>query len=93
MMYWFKPKRYGWGAIPANWKGWLATFGFIAIIYAFLAGILAYRDELSIGAVIAWAVGFVVAELTFYLDCMEEDGRGLAVALGFQGHREVNIHA
>ena len=65
MTYWFKPKRYGWGATPANWKGWLATFGFIAIAYAFIAGLIAFRSELTIGAVIAWAVGLVAVELLF----------------------------
>jgi hypothetical protein len=65
MTYWFKPKRYGWGATPANWRGWLATFGFIAIIYAFLAGIVAYRSELTVEAVIVWAVAFVAVELLF----------------------------
>lgn len=25
---WFAPKAYGYGASPANWKGWLATAGF-----------------------------------------------------------------
>ena len=65
MTYWFKPKRYGWGATPANWRGWLATCGFIAIIYAFLAGIVAYRSELTVEAVIVWAVAFVAVELLF----------------------------
>jgi hypothetical protein len=65
MTYWFKPKRYGWGATPANWRGWLATIGFIAIVYAFLAGIVAYRSELTVGAIIAWAVAFVAVELLF----------------------------
>lgn len=23
--YWFKPKRYGLGAVPANWKGWACS--------------------------------------------------------------------
>jgi hypothetical protein len=23
--YWFKPKRYGYGATPVTWQGWLAT--------------------------------------------------------------------
>lgn len=23
--YWFKPKRYGFGATPATWEGWAAT--------------------------------------------------------------------
>jgi len=25
--YWFKPKSHGYGASPANWKGWAATVG------------------------------------------------------------------
>jgi hypothetical protein len=32
--YWFRPKRYGYGATPANWKGWLAVFAFVAVIAA-----------------------------------------------------------
>ena len=23
--YWFKPHSYGYGATPANWRGWAAT--------------------------------------------------------------------
>jgi MFS superfamily sulfate permease-like transporter len=29
---WFRPKRYGWGATPANWKGWL----FLAVMILLL---------------------------------------------------------
>jgi uncharacterized membrane protein len=32
MGYWFRPKRYGYGASPSNWKGWLATAVFVALI-------------------------------------------------------------
>ena len=28
---WFKPKSYGYGVSPANWKGWVATLGFAAL--------------------------------------------------------------
>ncbi|MDF7775138.1 hypothetical protein P1X14_07760 [Sphingomonas sp. AOB5] len=28
--YWFRPKRYGWGATPVTWQGWAATFALIA---------------------------------------------------------------
>ena len=28
--YWFKPKAYGYGAAPANWKGWAVTLAFMA---------------------------------------------------------------
>ncbi|MBA2127123.1 hypothetical protein DLM45_12960 [Hyphomicrobium methylovorum] len=30
--YWFKPRRYGYGATPTNWKGWLSVAAFIAIV-------------------------------------------------------------
>lgn len=28
---WFKPKSFGYGASPANWKGWVATCGFVVL--------------------------------------------------------------
>jgi len=34
MSAWFRPKRYGWGASPANWRGWLATGVFVVVIVA-----------------------------------------------------------
>lgn len=30
---WFKPKTYGYGASPANWKGWAAVLGFCVMVY------------------------------------------------------------
>ena len=27
--YWFKPKKYGLGAQPSSWEGWVLTVGFI----------------------------------------------------------------
>jgi hypothetical protein len=31
MSYWFRNKRYGYGASPANWKGWLSIALFVAL--------------------------------------------------------------
>ena len=31
---WFKPKRYGYGATPSNWKGWAATAAFGLVVLA-----------------------------------------------------------
>lgn len=28
--YWFKPKRYGYGATPITWQGWAVTLGTVA---------------------------------------------------------------
>jgi len=33
---WFVPKRYGWGAAPATWQGWLATAVYAALLIAAL---------------------------------------------------------
>jgi len=30
--YWFKPKRYGYGAYPSTWEGWLVTLIFVLFV-------------------------------------------------------------
>jgi len=30
--YWFKPKRYGYGATPVTWQGWVLTIGAALVI-------------------------------------------------------------
>jgi hypothetical protein len=30
--YWFRPKRYGFGATPTTWQGWTLTLGFVALL-------------------------------------------------------------
>jgi uncharacterized membrane protein HdeD (DUF308 family) len=30
--YWFKPKRYGYGATPVTWQGWVLTFGVVLVM-------------------------------------------------------------
>lgn len=32
--YWFKPKRYGFGAAPSSWQGWALTAAYVAIVMA-----------------------------------------------------------
>ena len=32
--FWFKPKRYGYGATPVTWQGWLVTLGTVAAMVA-----------------------------------------------------------
>ncbi|MFY9695704.1 MAG: hypothetical protein WA776_07010 [Xanthobacteraceae bacterium] len=32
--YWFKPKRYGYGATPVTWQGWALTLGTVAAMVA-----------------------------------------------------------
>lgn len=32
--YWFRPKRYGYGATPITWEGWAVTFGIVLVMVA-----------------------------------------------------------
>jgi hypothetical protein len=32
--YWFKPKRYGYGATPVTWQGWVLILGTVAVMVA-----------------------------------------------------------
>jgi len=32
--YWFRPKRYGYGATPLTWQGWAITFATIVVVVA-----------------------------------------------------------
>jgi len=37
MSHWFRPKRYGYGATPNTWQGWLVTLGFVALLAAIMS--------------------------------------------------------
>ena len=50
---WFRPKRFGFGATPTNWKGWL----FIGLMVALL---VAMRLILLPGNAVAFGGGVVV---------------------------------
>ncbi len=32
--FWFRPKRYGYGATPVTWQGWALTLGTAAVMIA-----------------------------------------------------------
>ena len=36
--YWFRPRRYGIGATPITWQGWLLTIVFLVILVVITAG-------------------------------------------------------
>ena len=39
--YWFRPKRYGYGATPVTWQGWLVTIATALVVV--LASVVAPR--------------------------------------------------
>ncbi|HPE25287.1 hypothetical protein [Albidovulum sp.] len=65
-MTWFKPKTHGYGASPANWKGWAATFGFLVLelvlVWVLLLRPILAGGEPTINQLVVW--GFCSGALT-----------------------------
>ena len=62
--YWFKPKTYGYGARPANWKGWLATAVFLLVCLAW-AGLTVGQDPPPRWGAMAFVIGLMVLIVGF----------------------------
>lgn len=78
--YWFRPKRFGYGATPSTWQGWLFT---AAIFVGTIACVeLARRnmtvDPLRITDAAAFWFAFLGAIIVFiggiYVSCLKTEG-------------------
>jgi hypothetical protein len=56
---WFAPKRYGYGATPITWQGWVLTFGFVAITILVAIG-FAQRPIVLFAILVPLVVVFMV---------------------------------
>lgn len=64
---WFKPKRFGYGATPSNWKGWAFVGLFILVVVAVVAvtiakGLTALLTVLIILALTGAIIPFIKAK-------------------------------
>jgi uncharacterized membrane protein len=59
--YWFKPRRYGYGATPATWQGWAVTLAVIAIVIGLIVGMgmLLDRSDFKAQMILAGAIGAI----------------------------------
>jgi hypothetical protein len=66
---WFVPKSHGYGATPANWKGWAATFGFIAVLAGLSLLALGWQPDPATGPdttrIVVWALAVVALTAAF----------------------------
>ena len=62
--YWFRPKRYGWGATPITWQGWVVVFATVLAMFAVSLGL---RLETRNGWALAALIAFDVLALLFLL--------------------------
>lgn len=56
--YWFRPKLFGWGAVPVTWQGWLATLGLVALSLP-IAWLAAGTNMAWIALIVPLIIGFV----------------------------------
>lgn len=55
--YWFAQKRYGFGAVPVTWQGWLASLVYVAIVVA--AAYRAPGDFLKAGIILPVTLAYL----------------------------------
>ena len=53
--YWFKPKQYGYGAVPVTWEGWAFTL-LVAVLIAAASAYVFAGGAPSPMAIVVWAV-------------------------------------
>jgi uncharacterized membrane protein len=63
--YWFRPKRYGFGATPITWEGWAVTLAVAAVIVASVVAMNRFVDRSDATAWLTWAVLIAIATLGF----------------------------
>jgi len=66
--YWFRPKLFGWGAVPVTWQGWVATFGIVAVAVLVARFAEANHDPAYLFVLVPLVLGFV------YLCWIKTDG-------------------
>jgi Na+/melibiose symporter-like transporter len=62
--YWFKPKRYGYGATPVSWEGWAATIAVSAVV---IGSVIVMQMLVDRSNFVAWVVrAAIIAAVTLW---------------------------
>jgi hypothetical protein len=78
--YWFRPKTYGYGAEPLNWKGWMAVVACVAVVMSFTVPLMILpalnEAERAGGNLAIWLALMVVVTSAFVWLCwVKTDGK------------------
>ena len=73
--YWFRPRRYGYGATPVTWEGWALTVGVAGVVILSIVAMNLLADRSNVVAWLVWAVFVaVVAFLMVQISRQRTDG-------------------
>ena len=67
--YWFKPKRYGYGATPVTWQGWTMTIAAIVVGAGSVAAMNLLVAQFNAVAWLVWAALIAAATWWFVQFC------------------------
>ena len=78
--YWFRPKRYGYGAEPKSWQGWLATGLFVAAValiawFGMVEPAVHGQQVSTIGTILMWSVLIAMTAGFVWFCHQKTDGR------------------
>ena len=65
--YWFKPRRYGYGATPATWEGWAVTLATSGAVLGSIVAMEMLADRSDFSAWMIWAL--VITAITAGFVC------------------------
>jgi hypothetical protein len=63
--YWFRPRRYGYGATPTTWEGWALTVAVAAIVAISVVAMNLLTDRANFAVWIAWAAIIAAVVVSF----------------------------
>ena len=63
--YWFRPRRYGYGATPTTWQGWALTVAVAAIVAISVVAMNLLDDRANFAVWIAWAAIIAAVVVSF----------------------------
>ena len=66
--YWFKPKRYGYGAAPATWEGWVVMLAVAGIVIGSIVAMELLVDRSDFTAWMIWSL--IIGAVTFRFVCL-----------------------
>ena len=59
--FWFRPRRYGYGATPVTWEGWALTGGIAAVVALSVVAMNLLADRSNVSAWLVWAALIAIA--------------------------------
>jgi hypothetical protein len=74
--YWFRPKRYGYGATPVTWEGWVFTMLVAVVLAGSVSLLIQYGRAADPAMILVWAavVAIVIAVLVAVTKAKTEGG-------------------